>query len=215
MLTDLLMLCSANLPTGSFSYSQGLESAIEKGVVSDITDLEKYLRTCIEYNLVRTDLPLLKRLYLSDDKESFRYWSEYVIAIRNTKELRDEEKNKGQALKRLFLQFYKEDPLIDSVHTVPYLSVMARFCKKRNISLEQMILGFTFCFIENQCMAAIRLLSAGQSQAWALIDKIKMNLDDFIQEALFIKDDDIGSGLSALSILSVQHERQYSRLFRS
>ena len=215
MLTDLLMLCSANLPTGSFSYSQGLESAIEKGFVSDISKLEQYLRTCVECNLVRTDLPLLKRLYLSDDKESFRYWSEYVLAIRNTKELRDEEKNKGLALKRLYFQFYKDDPLLNSLQTIPYLSVMARFCNKRNISLEQMLLGFTFCFIENQCMAAIRLRSAGQSQAWQLIDKIKLNLDEYIQQALLIKDDDIGSGLSALSILSVLHERQYSRLFRS
>lgn len=209
------MLCSANFPTGGFSYSQGLESAIEKGAVSNITDLEKYLRTCIEYNLVRTDLPLLKRLYLSDEKESFRYWSEYVIAIRNTKELRDEEKNKGQALKRLYLQFFKKDPLIELLDNVPYLSVFARFCNKREISIENMMLGFTFCFIENQCMAAIRLLSAGQTQAWTLIDKIKMNINDYIQKALLIEDEDIGSGLSALTIMSVLHERQYSRLFRS
>lgn len=60
-----------------------------------------------------------------------------------------------------------------------------------------------------------KLVPIGQTKAWQLIEKHASTFDSLITDSLNVEDDDIGSGLVNLSVLSVLHETQYSRNFRS
>jgi urease accessory protein len=100
----LLQLTSPALPIGGFTYSQGLESAVEAGWVVDADALEDWLAGLIEDGLAHFDLPILLRLYRAcaeTDPAALGRWSQTLLAGRETRELRDEERNRARALTAL------------------------------------------------------------------------------------------------------------------
>ena len=78
-----------------------------------------------------------------------------------------------------------------------------------------MLQCYLFSYIESQCIAAVKLVPLGQTDAWKCIKNASHLSDEIIEKSLTVKDDEIGAGLVNLSILSVKHETQYSRIFRS
>ncbi|MGN0916380.1 MAG: urease accessory protein UreF [Succinivibrio sp.] len=215
-ISSALMLVSPNLPVGSFGYSQGLESFVEQKFVTDSDSFEKYLSHNLKYVLGYSDLPLLKRLYQSSDLKLFSYWTERTLALRTTEEFRAEEINKGKALVRLVKSLYQDiDSEFLETASSSYLAAFALFARYKKIPLNDVLESYAFSYLEGQCVAAIKLVPIGQSTAWMLIDRYVEEFENIIKLALNLEDDDIGSGLSSLSILSVMHESQYSRIFRS
>ena len=136
--------------------------------------------------------------------------------MRTTIELRNEEQAKGQALVRLMRSLnlnLKEDYL--EVAKSSYLSAFALFAKAKSLPLDVVLESFSFSYIESQAIAAIKLVPIGQTQAWEIIDELSSKISKIIEKSKEVTDDHIGSGLVNLSILSVLHESQYSRIFRS
>ena len=100
----LMQLASSALPVGSFTWSQGLEWAVEIGWVKSVDDFSAWQIQQMEQNFFTVDLPLLARLYRAceqDDLDAARRWSAYLLACRETRELRDEERSRGAAFTRL------------------------------------------------------------------------------------------------------------------
>ena len=215
MLSSILCLISPNLPIGGFSYSQALESFVETGEICNAQTFKSYLKHTLKRSIAKADLPLLIRLYKSDLRE-FEFWTNKTLAFRNTKELRDEEINKGKALVRVIksLKLENSSSYLE-IANKSYLSAFALFSRSKKISLNQMLESYCFSYIESQCIAAIKLVPIGQTDAWQIIDEFSNLIDEQIQTALSVDDFHIGSGLVNLSILSVLHETQYSRIFRS
>ena len=107
----------------------------------------------------------------------------------------------------------KEDYL--EVAKSSYLSAFALFSKAKSLPLDVVLESYAFSYIESQAIAAIKLVPIGQTQAWAIIDELSCVIPKIIEKSKEVTDDHIGSGLVNLSILSVLHESQYSRIFRS
>ena len=215
----LFQLISPSLPTGAFSYSQGLEWAVEAGWVRDEASLADWLSGLISENLAHLDLPVLHRLYqaaLRTDCEAFSYWSEYFIASRETFELREEERHRAAAMTRLLQDL--EVPLVEQWRNNMMLCQVAPFAAAAahwGVDAEHLLLGYGYGWLETQTIAAVKLIPLGQTAGQRIQRDLSTVLAKAVQVALHLQDEDLGAAAPLLSMASCQHEVQYTRLFRS
>jgi len=218
-LLKLLQLSSPTLPVGAFAYSQGLESAIETGLIIDANTMQNYLADSLRYSLQQTDIPLLSRLYqawLDNDLDQVDYWNQYLRAQRETKELRDEDHQLGIALARLLFDLdIKEAKVWKKKSNASFLTLFALAAVKWDISCQDACTGYLWAWLDNQIAAAIKLVPLGQTDGQKILSKTLTLIPDIIANGLSISTAEIGASLPMLAILSAQHETQYSRLFRS
>ena len=109
----LMQLASSNLPVGGYSWSQGLEWAVEAGWVPDAAAFEHWQQQQMEQSFFTVDLPLFARLYRAcenDDLPSAQRWTAWLLACRETRELREEERNRGAAFARLLADWQPDCP---------------------------------------------------------------------------------------------------------
>ena len=100
-LIRLLQLCSGSLPIGAFSFSQGIEWAVAAGWIRDEASLGDWLSDLATTNLAAVEIPLLARLYRvvdAGDVQALDQGCQWLLASRETSELRDEERHRGRAL---------------------------------------------------------------------------------------------------------------------
>ena len=215
----LMQLISPTLPIGAFTYSQGLEWAVENGQVDSPEAVYNWMAGIIEDGLTYLDLPILKRLYQAfqqRNKSDVKYWSEYLLANRETSELRHEENNRGRALSTLLVDLEVADAdQYQQTLRLTQLSGFALAAVNWHIPLQQAALGYGWGLIENQVAAAIKLVPLGQTAGQRLQMQLSGLLPEAVQIGLSIEDDEIGASAPAMAIASSLHETQYTRLFRS
>ena len=221
-LNRLLQLCSANLPVGGFSFSQGLEYATEMEWVNNQKTTFDWIQLNLNESIARTDLALLKRLYQAlenNDFERFKLHNQHLIACRESSELRLADVAMGKALIRLLKQ-------LDSVDSESYselfrqsdssfVSVFAIAAYLFELDLISAQSGYCWTYLDNQVAAATKLVPLGQTQAQNLLFELSDKVQGAISIANQIEDDDIGASLPRLAMASAWHETQYTRLFRS
>jgi urease accessory protein len=215
-LLRLMHLCSAGLPVGAYAFSHGLEYAIEARWLRTDMDINDWLLHQLHFSIATLDLPVLSRVLIAlqnNDEAAVSYWNQWVLASRETRELRLTDTATGLALQRLLPQL--DVPIIDLGAHVSFVSCFAQAANHWQISSELALLGYTWSWLENQVNAATKLLPLGQTQAQRLLHQLQDVIPDAIGYSKTISDEDIGSCLPALSIASMKHEIQYSRLFRS
>lgn len=112
-LTALLQLASPTLPVGAYSYSQGLESAIDAGLVSDEASARRWIEDGLRCVLARYEAPVWLRLHRAcerGDDDALRHWNEDFLATRETAELRAETVQMGYSLKQLMQMLDLDGP---------------------------------------------------------------------------------------------------------
>ncbi|MHC2144189.1 urease accessory protein UreF [Pseudomonas sp. 210_17 TE3656] len=218
-LLRLLQLANPNLPVGGFTYSQGLEWAVEAGWVQGAEGFRNWQRQQLEDTLGYLDWPLLARLYQAcrdDDAEAFARWSQFLLANRETAELRLEERQRGMALARLLDGWQVcQAPEWRASLGLSQLGGMAWLGVHWDIPLRDLALGHGFAWLEGAVMAGVKLVPFGQQAAQSLLRDLCEALPEVLQRALQLPDDQLGGGLPLLAIASARHETQYTRLFRS
>jgi len=106
-LLRLLQLTSPALPVGAYAYSQGLETAVEHGWVTDEAGIEAWLTGLLRHPLCHQDVPLLARLYrawVDRDAARVAHWNAWLYASREAAELQREDQHLGTALARLLAE---------------------------------------------------------------------------------------------------------------
>ena len=215
----LMQLASSALPVGSFTWSQGLEWAVEIGWVKSVDDFSAWQIQQMEQNFFTVDLPLLARLYRAceqDDLDAPRRWSAYLLACRETRELRDEERSRGAAFTRLVTDWEADCSrewrtlFVDS-----QLCGMAWLGVRWRIPLTELALSLGYSWIESAVMAGVKLVPFGQQAAQQLIIDLSDHFAAGFEEAFLRDDDALGAATPLSAIASARHETQYSRLFRS
>jgi urease accessory protein len=215
----LLQLASPSLPVGAYAYSQGLEQAVELGWVTDAPSLDVWVRGVLEHSVGGTDLPLLlhaHRAWSSDDESEVRALSLLAIALRETAELRAEERQLGASLARTSssLGIERAAPFVGSPDA-SWIVMFALAGVHFGIRDDELCQGYAFAWVENQVLAATRLMALGQSEAQRLLLSVAESIVPALALARSVSRDDIGRSLGGLCVSSVRHEQQYSRLFRS
>jgi urease accessory protein len=221
-LNRLLQLCSANLPVGGFSFSQGLEYATEMGWVNNQKSTFEWVELNLNESIARTDLALLKRLYLAlenNDFGCFKRHNQHLIACRESSELHLADVAMGKALIRLLKQLDNVDSELynelfkESESSFVSVFAIAAFLFKLDLISAQS--GYCWTYIDNQVAAATKLVPLGQTQAQNLLFELSDKVAGAISIANQIEDDEIGASLPRLAMASAWHETQYTRLFRS
>jgi urease accessory protein len=219
----LLQLVSPNLPTGAFTYSQGLEWAVECGWLKNIADTRSWLQSILNDSQRYLELPVLMRLYnaaKNNDGETFQHWSQLLYASRETFEFRNEEKQRARALYTVLNKLPDSQHWSEMQTWRPALlnSQVASYALAANhwhIELLNLLQAYVWSWLENAVAAAVKLVPLGQTEGQQLLYELSDEIGAVIEHALQLEDDEVGASSPALAIASSLHETQYSRLFRS
>jgi urease accessory protein len=220
-LLRLIQLSSASLPVGGYSFSQGLEYAIEAGWLKDQQAVKEWMSMLMLESIAYVDLPILIRLMHSLEEshsEKFIYWNASVLACRETDELLLTETAMGEALSRLLKNLDIDLPVAPEKFSQQDLSFIAGFAVAAhhwNISADNAAVGYLWSWMENQVAAATKLVPLGQTMAQQLLVDLGEMVDEVIALSQTVDDENIGSCLPGMAMASCWHETQYSRLFRS
>ena len=215
-LLRLMQLCSPALPVGAYAFSQGLEAAMDLKWLRNQQQIESWLSLQLQHSVARVELPLLLRLHqawIAADYQRVHYCNALLLACRETEELRLSDTAMGSALARLLPTL--ELTLPCRVEPPLFLTLFTFAAERWQLSAELTALGYVWTWLENQVIAATKLLPLGQSQAQQLLSSLQQQVPALIEQARQLDDDDIGSSLPGLAFASMHHETQYTRLFRS
>ena len=218
-LVRLLHLASPALPIGMYSYSQGMERAVEDGWIKDATSAAEWIAGTLDSCLARVDAPILARLHsawAADDAAAAERWSRALLACRETAELRLEDSQTGQALARLLDSLgvtrasrWTKHPAATLANSFALASV------EWGLTSHAALTGYLWSWLENQALCAVKLVPLGQVAGQRLLLELSARLPERVEAALSLADEDIGGSAFGLALASSRHEVQYSRLFRS
>ena len=219
-LLRLLQLTSSNLPVGGFTFSQGLEYAIDAAWVETPGQVRDWIEQSSVTTLVYTDLPILARQYRciqAQDWQAFVHWNDMALAVRETAELRLADVAMGEALLRLAKSMGVTLPesCAQSEKEHSFISLFALVACHMGIPYSEAGPGYSWMVIENQVLGATKLLPMGQTAAQLMLIDLSETVRDCISQADAIEDSAVGLGLPGLAMASALHETQYSRLYRS
>jgi urease accessory protein len=218
----LLRLASPQLPIGGYSYSQGLEMAVEQGVVCDSTSAQRWLSDQLLLNLARFDAPLLLAHCVaanSADWDELLRLAECQGASRESRELQQENRQMGYSLQQLLSHLPELDAAGHAcLLRLPQPSLMpawALAARAWGITPTEALSAWLWGWLENQLAVLMKTLPLGQQAAQRLTSQLLPQMDAAQLHASQLPAAHWGSASFALSLASMAHERQYSRLFRS
>lgn len=221
-LLHLLQLASPSLPVGAYSYSQGLEAAIESGLVNNEASARAWIIDMLHEVVARFEAPLLWRLlqaFAEHDLSAVTTWSDYFIASRDSAEFRAETIQMGYSLGKLVTELKICEPdlqqFLENQNDMPFPTALAAASVALQVPAEAVLLGMLFSWAENQVLVCVKSVPLGQVSGQRLLLSLRAELEVAAQYAQHIDDDDISNWSPGLSLMSMQHEVQYSRLYRS
>lgn len=213
-LLKLLTLSSTALPVGAYCYSQGVESAIETGLIQDEASSMAYFEEVLEMLLVRFELPVLKRLVQSyADDAQFLHWANLYKASRESKELLAESQQLAFSLNAWIKDVLKMP--VEVKKQFGFVPVYAQLCGRLGLNEADVLTAYSFSVLENQVLAAVKTVPLGQMSGQRILWHLHSLVPQAVEQALALQDDELSSALPRYAMLSMQHETQYSRLFRS
>jgi urease accessory protein len=221
-ITRLLQLASPALPVGAYSYSQGLEWAIESGDVTNSTTAQRWIEDHLSLVFSRFEAPLYAAAFEAwtrDDAAEIARLNADFIATRESAEPRAETLQVGFSYAAWCrevapLSDVQRDTLESLDRTSgPVGAALAAVAS--GVSVREGLLGYTFGFTENQVMVLAKALPMGQIAAQKLLFALGDAVSNAVDIALVLPEGDWSSASPWLAIAQMKHETQYSRLFRS
>jgi urease accessory protein len=219
-----LHLASPALPIGSFSYSQGLESAIDLGLVKNEEDTTKWIADGLTEIVGRCDAPVVAFVYRAaranpsaDSISQIAYWNSWFLASRESAELRRETEQMGWSLRQLAntLNWITSITASNQPDPIAFPTAFGLSAAGLGLSEETTLTAFCFSWLETQVTAAMKLVPLGQTAGHKILSYCRGEIPDVVNTATNTSPEDISSWAPMLGIVSARHENQYSRLFRS
>jgi len=221
-LARLLQLASPALPVGAYSYSQGLEAAVEAGLVHDNASARCWIGEVLAYSVARLEAPVWLRLHAAwsaGDLARVAHWNDIFRCTREGAELRAETLQMGYSLQRLLLEIGEfDDNALTQLRGIADITFPAAFAfavVRWAIPARSALIAYLWAWLENQVMAALKSVPLGQTDGQRLLLSLAALLPGIADEAGAIGDGDLCNYAPGFAILCSRHESQYSRLFRS
>lgn len=218
-LLQLIWLASPALPVGGFSYSEGLEGAVDASLVTDEASAARWLVDQLHLTLSRSDLAVVAQAVVAwraGDTERVQALNTWILNTRETREMRQQTEQMG----RSFIEWLKSVHPDVAATAIPlghltYPVAFARAASTGTAPIRTIALAFAFGWAENMMQAAIKSVPLGQSAGQRILARLAHEIPQAVDHALTRVDDSRQSFSPMLAILSSRHEHQYSRLFRS
>lgn len=221
---QLMWLASPALPIGGFSYSEGLEAAINAALITTESEASHWLVQQLHLTQSRGDMAAIAQAALAwhnDDRERIAALNQWVCTTRETSELRLQTEQMGRSLVDWLQNRHADDaalqPTIAWLGTqdasYPIAFSFAAHCT--GAAAHDVLLAYAFGWAENMVQAAIKTVPLGQSAGQRILARLTQEIPQAVALALSLPDQGRQAFSPMLAILSAQHEQQYSRLFRS
>lgn len=221
-LARLLQLASPALPVGAYSYSQGLEAAVEAGVVDDANSAGGWISDVLTLSMAQMEGPVLLRLHdawHADDFTAVAHWNDWFLAGRETAELRAETLQMGYSLTRLLGDLIDKNTFkikcLRDITEVTFPAAYSAATAHWQIDREDALVAYLWSWLENQVMAAVKAVPLGQTDGQKILLRLGGQLPATATRIAALSDEAMGNFTPGLALLSSRHETQYSRLFRS
>ena len=221
-LVRLLQLASPALPVGAYSYSQGLEAAVEKKLVRDRPTAAEWIGDMLEHSVARMEAPVLLRLiaaWRANDFTVATNWNALFLASRESAELRAETVQMGYSLRKLLMELEGTNEEarahLARLEEIAFPTAFALAVAQWQILAEQALVAYLWAWLENQVMAAVKAVPLGQTDGQRMLLVLGGRIAELVDHVATVGDDELGSFAPGLALLSSAHETQYSRLFRS
>jgi urease accessory protein len=224
-LVRLLAWLSPSFPIGAYTYSHGLEWAVEEQLVTDRATLVDWVDTVLRHGAGRVDASLLlaaHRAVATEDEALFVFAAERGEAMRGTTELALETSAQGAA----FLTTVKAAwPLAGLERWTAILERESRAASQpvavglcaalAGVEARPALVGYLFAMAANLVSAAVRLVPLGQTDGQRSLHALESCVGECADAALARPAGDLASAAMMVDWASARHETQYTRLFRS
>ena len=220
-LIQLIWLASPALPVGGFSYSEGLEAAVERAGVATESIAADWLDDQLHLTLARSDLAVIAQAvaaWRQDQPARIRQLNDWVLQTRETSELRAQTEQMGRSLLAWLGNHDGANARqIQACSELPptYPIAFALAASQTGAGVRDCLLAYAFGWAENMVQAALKSVPLGQSSGQRILARLSRNIPAAVEAAMQLPGDERQSFSPMLAILSSQHETQYSRLFRS
>jgi len=222
-LARLLQLASPALPVGAYTYSQGLEWAVESGVIRDEATAGCWISDLLTHGIGRYEAPLVSALMAAwlagNSGEILRLNAEF-LASRESAELRAETAQMGFSLARLVRDL--RDPALSGVEStlggmpeIGFPTGWSGIAAVWRINPEAALVAYLWSWAENQVMAALKAVPLGQAAGQRLLAELGGKIPSVAVDAKNRPENEWSNFTPAFAIACARHETQYSRLFRS
>jgi len=217
---SILQLASPALPVGAYSYSEGLETLVENGMIENELSLKHWLEQELRYGAIRLEAAVMIRAHqyaMLGEIEALCYWNSWLSAARETEELRQQSWQMGRSLMRLLLELQPQlASVIDAVGTPCNFAIAFGIAAANwKIDLSNALLGYLHSWATNLITGGVKLIPLGQTAGQQLLLELQVDLSCATEEILALEDDNLNSCGWGLGLASMAHEIQYTRLFRS
>ena len=219
----LLQLASPTLPVGAYTYSQGLEWAVESGRIVDEASAGQWIADLLQHGIGRFEAPLLVQLmrhWANGEARQIARLNEDFLASRESAELRAETLQMGYSLGRLLADL--RDPALDALRAtladlpeIAFPTAWAGFATAWEIDAQAATAAYLWSWAENQVLAALKAVPLGQAGGQRLLAALGRQIPAVAHTAAQLPEAEWSNFTPAFAICSSRHETQYSRLFRS
>lgn len=222
-LARLLQLASPALPVGAYTYSQGLEWAVESGIIRDEATARRWIGDLMQHGIGRYEAPLVAALmaaWTATRVPEIQRLNDEFLASREAAELRAETVQMGFSLRRL-LHDLRDDSLagvaekVAAWPEVAFPTVWAGIACAWRIAPEAALTGYLWSWAENQVMAALKAVPLGQAAGQRLLADLGSKIPAVAVNARKLPESAWSNFTPAFAIACARHETLYSRLFRS
>jgi urease accessory protein len=218
----LLAWLSPAYPIGGFSYSHGVETAIEQGFIVDRASLVGWLQSVLGAGTGRVDGALFSaawRLADAGDWLAFDAVAERAAAWRGTSEMALESRQQGGSFLSITRTAWPH-PDLDAAHgrlggEIALPVAVALAAAAHGIALAAALEGYLQAFTANLISAAVRGVPLGQSDGQIALAGLEASVRAAVEAAQAADLDEVGTATPLLDWCSMRHETQYTRLFRS
>jgi urease accessory protein len=223
-LQRLLAWLSPSFPVGAFSYSHGLEWAVEDGSVTDAATLAAWLGDILRHGAGRTDAILFVQAYRAardDDAPALRDLVELAAAFQPSKERHLEATAQGRAFLSTITAAWPSARLAGLLEAIPshppitYAVAVAMTAAANDIPAAPALMAYLAAFVANLVSAGVRAIPIGQTDGQRIIASTVPLIEATAVAALTAELDQLGGAVLRADIASMKHETQYTRLFRS
>lgn len=213
---------SPSYPVGGFSYSHGLEWAIEDGDVTDRRSLAAWIAVLLRHGAGKSDLILLAqswRAARAGDLSSLASLVDLGIALSISAERRLETVGQGEAFLRATRSAWPH-PRLDEIACVrdgevPYPVAVGAAAAIHDVPLTATANAFLAAFAASLISAGVRLIPLGQTEALHALAELDGAIASLADGTRKLSPDDLGGASFRADIAAMRHETQETRLFRS
>ncbi|MEK9968232.1 MAG: urease accessory protein UreF [Ferrovibrio sp.] len=218
----LLAWFSPSYPIGAFSYSHGVEFAVESGRVKDVATLTQWIGHILRHGAGWVDAVLLKEAHAAcDDMAKLDELADLAAAWRGTAEMALESTQQGGSYLSVTRAAWGPAPLLEAFaarredKAVPLCIAVGVAAGAHKLSIETVLAAYLHAFAANLVSAAVRLIPLGQTDGQRALVALMPVVDSIVPCALACPLEDCGTASPMVDLMSMMHETQYTRLFRS